>query len=210
MFDWNGTLLNDFSLHLRSLNAVLARFNIPLLSTSYAREIVMKSPEAMVAWFHTKGVPPSRTLKSIRALRDPVIEEYWNTVHLTRGAREMLDYCKSQNMKIAIVSGARETHIARRLKELEIEHYFNQVVGNVWGKKTTAMKSVLKQFGINHSEAFYVDDTYDGIQAAHLANVYSFGLTQNSYHSSYLIEDADPTYVVESFAELLEILKRGG
>lgn len=207
IFDYNGTLINDRHVHEGSAFAVFDAHSIVRPSVDILRSSVMKNINAMFTWFYAHGIPRSVTPQEIRAIRDAYFEEHRNTETVMEGAQETLEYWLNRNKKSVIVSGARREHILWGLRKFRLEHYFSEIVSDSWGKKKEALLRVLQTFGQKPRNAFYLDDTYDGLAAAVAANIPSYGITQASYHTELLMGKANPNGMVSSFKEFLDVLR---
>jgi phosphoglycolate phosphatase-like HAD superfamily hydrolase len=72
--------------------------------------------------------------------------------------------------------------------------------------KQEKLREIASRFGTKKNEAFYLDDTADGVQCAKEAGIAAFGFTQG-FNLEERIREAKPHHVVHSFHDALSIIK---
>lgn len=91
------------------------------------------------------------------------------------GIRELLAYLKKNNIKIALASSTRTEVVENQLKDADIFSFFSAVIG---GDKVKFSKphpeiylKACEELGVNPSEAYAIEDSYNGIRSAHAGNL---------------------------------------
>ena len=202
LFDWNGTLIDDVRIVYKSVEEIFKTYGLkPPSVETYRNEIV-----ANFMQFYSKyGIPEYATKEDLNKIRKRVLMEYWDSAKLHDNAVATIKELKRQGLKIRIVSGEVPEILEKRLKTFGIKYLFDVVKGGAWGHKEKALSETLKEFNLNPEQAFYVDDTFDGIGAAKNTGLATFGWTKG-YHSLKLIKNAKPDFIISSMNELRNII----
>lgn len=126
IWDWNGTLLNDISASLASVNDMLALRGKPPIDIDYYRDCI--------------GVPIVKFYEKVFNLENEdysvIIKQYNNgylfhldSCGLTDGAVDMLDYFAEKGIKQAIVSSSNNEQLQVNVKKYGIYDRFDAVLG---------------------------------------------------------------------------------
>ncbi len=126
IWDWNGTLLNDISASLASVNDMLAMRGKPPIGVEYYRDCI--------------GVPIVKFYEKVFDLANEdysvIIKQYNNgylnhlcDCGLTENAVEVLDYFASMGVKQAIVSSSNNEQLHANVKKYGIFERFDAVLG---------------------------------------------------------------------------------
>lgn len=126
IWDWNGTLLNDISASLASVNDMLALRGKPPIDIDYYRDCI--------------GVPIVKFYEKVFDLENEdysvIIKQYNNgylfhldSCGLTDGAVDMLDYFAEKGIKQAIVSSSNNEQLQINVKKYGIYDRFDAVLG---------------------------------------------------------------------------------
>ncbi len=126
IWDWNGTLLNDISASLASVNDMLAMRGRPSIGVDYYRECI--------------GVPIIKFYEKVFDLENEdysdIIKQYNNgylsrldSCSLTENALEVVDYFASKGVKQAIVSSSNNEQLCANVKKYGIFDRFEAVLG---------------------------------------------------------------------------------
>jgi len=202
--DWNGTLLNDLWLAYLSTEKIFEFFGVPVPTLrEYQNEI-----ESDFSKFYIHHGITNFDLTINNAIRMQVFEENWDKVglHDPKTAKHILMRMKQLGLKLAIVSAEIPEVLLRRIAQFDLGDVFDHVRGGAW-PKNEALAEVLIHFDVKPEEAFYIDDTHEGISIAKKLGMKTFGFTEG-YNTRERIIDAKPTYVVSSLEEAFFVLDR--
>ncbi len=202
--DWNGTLLNDLWLAYLSTEKIFEAFGVPVPTLrEYQNEI-----ESDFSKFYIQHGITNFDLNINNAIRTRVFEENWDRVQLhdPKTAKHILMCMKRLGLKLAIVSAEIPEVLMRRVAQFNLGEVFDYVRGGAW-PKNKALAEVLVHFDVKPEEAFYIDDTHEGISIAKKLGMKTFGFTEG-YNTRERIIDAKPTYVVSSLEEAFFVLGR--
>lgn len=89
------------------------------------------------------------------------------------GMVEVLNYAKSRNVRLALVTGKGIHSTAITLARFELQSYFEAVeTGSPHGpQKALGIRNVLRQLGISASESLYIGDAPSDITASRTAGI---------------------------------------
>lgn len=121
--------------------------------------------------------PALDTLSFKRDMRDYIIKN--GKVVFRKGAKELLDFLKQNNIKMAIASGSSRQTIDHHLGEVGAAHYFDAIVG---GKDIENGKPApdifllaAKLIGAHPKDCFVFEDSENGIKAGFNAGMKCIG-----------------------------------
>ena len=111
--------------------------------------------------------PTLDTLAFKRDMRDYIIKN--GKIVFRKGAKELLDFLKQNNIKMAIASGSSRASINHHLNEVNATHYFSAIVGGrdiVNGKPAPDIfLKAAKLIGAQPQDCFVFEDSENGIKA---------------------------------------------
>ena len=94
---------------------------------------------------------------------------------MKHGVHKILNYLKDNNKKIALASSTKRETVVNQLRDAGILDYFDEIVtGDMVTKSKPAPDIFLmacKKIGVNPKRAFAVEDSFNGIRAAHAAGL---------------------------------------
>lgn len=202
IFDWNGTLLDDFWLMTRAMQEIFRHYGVvPPSGETYRKEMNATSMLAIEKFYHDHGIPSHITLREMNEIWHRVTREHWRETELFIGAREVLEECGRIGVFCGLVSAEKKEILAERLRMFEIENRFQSVEGDAYDKRA-ALEAMLARAGIMSACAVYVDDTEAGIAHAKAAGMKTVGVA-SGYSSAERIIRANPDLFVHTVAELL-------
>lgn len=127
IWDWNGTLLNDLSASLNSVNDMLDSRNMPKIDADFYKECI--------------GVPIRKFYDRVFNMEKEdysVIIKQYNEGYLrhlpdcglTDGAREAIEYFCSCGMNQAVVSSSNNNQLCANIAKYKLDGCFDAVLGS--------------------------------------------------------------------------------
>ena len=193
IFDWNGTILNDLPFVFGSVCTIFDRYGVAQPTLQQFRDEIEAN---FMKFYYAHGIPKEVTADDLNKIRKEYFLAHWNDVSLHDEAREALAKCGKLVSNLAVVSSELYDVLKARLKQFELEKYFSSVRA-AYGAKEKLLLETVNEFNCSPEEAFYVDDTYDGISSAKNVGMATFG-TVNGYNSSRRVVEASPNFVISS------------
>lgn len=91
------------------------------------------------------------------------------------GVVELLEYLKKKNKKIALASSTRSEVVIAELRDAGILQYFDKVICGDMVQRSKPEPDIFikacKELAVEPEEAYAVEDSYNGIRAAHRARL---------------------------------------
>ncbi|MDP4098130.1 HAD family hydrolase [Paenibacillus sp. P96] len=168
IFDLDGTIGNTLPLCIAAFKKAIEPLAGKVLSDKEIIDTFGPSEEgtvqALIPDYYEQGVEDYlRHYRDLHAMCAAPFE----------GMREVLDYAKDQNIRLALVTGKGERSTKITLDMFGIRSYFEAIeTGSPQGpRKVEGIQSVLKQLGIASADSIYVGDAPSDIMASKEAGV---------------------------------------
>lgn len=101
-------------------------------------------------------------------------------VRYKKGAKDLLDFLKNHNVKMALASGSTRGSIFHHLKEVDAEHYFDVILGSEDienGKPAPDIfLNAARLMGVEPKNCYVFEDSDNGIKAGFAAGMKSIGI----------------------------------
>lgn len=201
VWDWNGTLLNDVEVGVNTLNDMLGRRSLPLLS---AEEYKDWFGFPVVDFYHKVGF--DMKAESLHVLSVDFVKTYDNyagQIGLNTYVPEVLAGIQEAGTQQYILSALREDLLQQMIHDFEIDSRFERACGsdNIYAAgKIERGQRMLATCGINPVETLMVGDT---VHDAEVAQALGFDcvLFSGGHNSEWRLREKAP--VIHSLEELL-------
>lgn len=196
IFDLDGTLVDSKLDLANALNQSLKYFNLQPLSHDKIYSLVGSGVRKLIG--------DALTLKGKFELFDGVFEYFLNyyynhlldNTRLYDGMIDVLDTLKECGKYLFVISNKSEIFSKKILKELGVEHYFEEIVGGDTfpNKKPNPQQvlEILKKYDAKKSESIIVGDSENDIEAGEAAGIavcwVSYGFRDRSILDKYYID----------------------
>jgi phosphoglycolate phosphatase len=167
IWDWNGTLLNDLSHCIASINSLLGKRRLPLLDITSYKE-VFSFP--VKDYYTAIGFDFSKEDFSVPA--HEFIEIYEAGVErcpLHPSAGNVLEYFRLKGCRQFVLSAMHQEMLERTLRHTNIYHYFEGVAGladHYAVSKKERGQQLIKKFHIEKNRTWLVGDTNHDFEVA--------------------------------------------
>ncbi|HBR58469.1 MAG TPA: hypothetical protein DEA22_13530 [Blastocatellia bacterium] len=172
LFDFDGTLLDSFSVHYAAYEAMFDRFEI-----SISREMFLSSYSPN--WYKTYeafGLEPENWEKANSIWLE---EADKHLPELFPGVREVLELLKPK-FRMGIVTSGSRSRVARDIRRIGIESFFETIItGDDIVKPKPAPESLelaLSELSLPPNQALYVGDAHADFEMARAAEVRFIGV----------------------------------
>jgi beta-phosphoglucomutase len=127
LFDLNGTMINDVEYHVQAWHKVVNDLGRNISIEEMRHQVYGKNEELLERMF-----PSKYTIDEMIAIGNEKEEKYriefLTSLKLMDGLMSFLNFCASNNIKLAIGSAAIMPNIDFVLDNLNIRHYFTSIV----------------------------------------------------------------------------------
>jgi HAD superfamily hydrolase (TIGR01509 family) len=208
LFDFNGVIINDESIHRELVEEILLGENLRPSTEDY-REVCLGRSDR----FCLRDILASRgrivaddyldKLILAKALAYRQRLEVLTELPIYSGLREFLDQLKAKNLLMAIVTGALGSEVDLVLERAALSSYFSLIVPGDMIKASKPQPDgyllAVDSLQLQPANCLVIEDTFAGIQAAKNAGIQVVGVA-NTYPFHLLQRRAN--WVVDSLAQL--------
>ena len=202
IWDWNGTLLNDMHLCVQTMNELLVKRNLPLLSVDGYKE-VFSFP---VRDYYAKiGFDFEREPFEIPALEFiSRYNEQMGGCSLHPDSLDVLKYFDSVGIRQFILSAMRQEELDANLKLHGVSQYFEHVFGLDDHYATSKIENghrLISDFNLNVDELVLIGDTIHDFEVASKLGCQCV-LIANGHQTKEILQETG-VLVVDRISELL-------
>ena len=203
IWDWNGTLLNDVDICVKSMNHLLEKRNLPLLDINRYKTVFgfpVKDYYAKIGFDFTKEnfeIPANEYMDWFHS--------YLPEAKLFSGAERILAFFKKQGYNQYILSAMEEKSLIINLREKGILNYFVSVagMGDVYANgKSERGKEMMTSLSVNPDEAILIGDTIHDWEVAKELGIRSLLLASGHQLESRLREKTENVVCSYPFGKL--------
>ncbi|SFG97875.1 haloacid dehalogenase superfamily, subfamily IA, variant 1 with third motif having Dx(3-4)D or Dx(3-4)E [Desulfotomaculum arcticum] len=127
-------------------------------------------------------------------------------MRIYEGLKTVLGELKKAGLKISIVSSNSIENINEFLKNSEINVFDNVYSSGSFFNKDRAIAHLMRKYNLNSREVIYIGDEIRDIIACKKSSVRIIAVSWG-YDSKELLEKANPDYLVDSPAQIIELIK---
>jgi phosphoglycolate phosphatase len=212
LFDLDGTLVDTAPDLIRAHNHVMKKFGYPSKSLDVLRNAVGSGAKAMMAkdngkwkWFDEK-IQNEMTDEFISFYEKNILHEST----LLNGVKEFLEWCKNQNISMAVCTNKTEFLAIDLLKKIGIYDFFEYVSGyNTFEYCKPDPRHLLKTIDILNGDkckSIMVGDSETDANAAKAAEIpmilLKYGYTEKKSEEIY------HNYLIKDFIGIEKIIKK--
>ena len=205
IWDWNGTLLNDLSASLTSVNDMLDLRGMPRIDADFYKECI----GVPIRKFYDRVFDMEKEDYSIIIKQDN--EGY--LLHLadcglTRGAREAIEFFTSCGMHQAVVSSSNNDQLCENIRKYSLDGCFDAVLGSAdfyAGSKIDRAKAYLEKTDGKSGKILVVGDLEHDADMAKELGADCVLLTSGHEHISRLERAKVP--LINDLFELIDYVK---
>ena len=208
IWDWNGTLLNDVDACVETMNRMLNKRNMNLLSRSVYKDIFTFPVKD---YYHTVGF--DFTEEPFEKLSIEYIDLYKKEAMkspLQEGSREALGFFKSENYKQIILSASEQLSLENQVEQRQISKYFDSIIGlnNIHAKSKTENAINYIKASEQFDRITLIGDTYHDYEVANAIGCNC--ILVNSGHQNLHLNRFNlnnNVVIIESLIEVLDLIE---
>lgn len=214
VFDWNATLFDDMEATHIATNACLAFFDIPPITLLEEQEIFTFP---LIHFYEKMGVSADHYLKHAEEVGE-IFHKVYNThkenCHLAKGAEELLQWLKENDVTCKILSNHVQTTLENDIDRFNIAHYFETISGNVnpatiisGMNKFERLESYLNENGYETKNSFIIGDSHEEPELARKMDMMCISIS-GGLLSPNRLQKYKKDYVIDCLTELPAILSK--
>lgn len=175
IFDMDGVLFDTERLCMDSWCVLAKEQGIPDMEIVFPKCIGRNAAdtEVIVSEYYGEGF-------DYESFRKQASDWFWqyikdNGLPIKTGVREILTYLKQAGYAVGLASSTRYSSVVNHLEEAGIMDYFSVIVTGDMVKHSKPQPDIYllacEKLGVEPKEAYAVEDSYNGIRAAHAAGM---------------------------------------
>jgi phosphoglycolate phosphatase-like HAD superfamily hydrolase len=214
-FDWNGTLLSDTNLVVRSETILMKHFGMPAHSLKRAQEhfqIPIRN------YWVSLGSTTEDFDKNEKEIGKIFYENYQkgeNACRTRAGAKTILKWLDEHKFRRIIFSNHTIPSIERQLSRLGIQKYIDAILARPEGdmshmrkrSKDIKLAKYVKNLKLKPKEVIVTGDTTEEIEIGKKLGYHTVALTGGNQSTKRLI-NAKPDYLINNLIELKDIIAK--
>lgn len=204
IWDWNGTLLNDLSLCLSSINSLLGKRALPLLNQSYYRE-VFSFP--VRDYYKDIGFDFDKEDFEIPAREFiDLFEAGVSECMLHPSAIDVLDFFRIKGTRQYVLSATQHALLEATLQHNKIISYFESISGlddHYASSKVERGLELFSQCNIDRKSACMIGDTIHDFEVAEALDINCVLIADGHQSKSRLLATGAP--VVDNLSQLPDL-----
>ena len=214
VFDWNGTLLSDTRACMDADNHILKVFGgRPVDLKTYRDTIIIPAINFYVA----HGCNREELTNNSQRLGE-VFHAFYEPraakCRSRKGARELLEWLSSNNIRAIILSNHTTKGIDFQIKRLGVKKHISEVVANsgldssMKGRnKKEKLEHYLSQHDVNPFDVLIVGDSMEEVEIGRSLGLTTVAISEG-YYSVARIKKSNPDFLIHNLMQLTDILKK--
>lgn len=208
VFDFDGTLVDSARGIIETEYVLLRELNLPLRTEEQIRAAIgLPLAQAL----HVGGNIPLDILdKASERYHELFFEVAPKYVTLFDGVRETLEKLESKKIPMAIATSRSADSLEVLMKAQKIDRFFNPCITadkvKIHKPEPEPVLEILRETGWKAEETLVTGDTTFDILMGNRAGCRTLGVTYGN-HSGETLLTANPTYLVDRFEDILNVLQ---
>ena len=210
VFDFNGTLFDDFEVAYGSVQEIFKTYSMPCPTSEQYREEISAD---YMEFYYKHGIPRMTIDDELNVIRNRFYKTNGGNAKIRPDVWITLCQLTFFQIRTAIVSAESETNLYRQLIcGGNLQRSFDLIKAESWGfrGKEEALLRVAEIFGEEPNQIIYVDDSVDGLTSAKNVGVVPVAFTNSTaYHSRHRLVEVTE-FEIEKISEIVNMFKKGG
>lgn len=198
IFDWSGTLSDNFHCFVKVCELMFKEYGL----TPISAEEIRLNIESPYMKFWNKYIP-EQTQEEEHKLYTKFIHQVGEP-ELYPGVKETLKDIHDAGYKILILSSDPISKLTAELKRSGLDGLISKFIGGIHDKKETLV-SLVKEYKFNKSHTFFVGDTGGEIEAGKFAGLKTIG-TSWGFQPRKILAKSAPDFLIDDIKEIKNII----
>lgn len=212
IFDLDGTLINTIRALNRTINLTLEKVGYAPIDQAHTKIFVGDGYKTFVerALIYSGDRELADLKKALAVYREAFQENCLYGIEAYDGMKELLEYLKGQNIKIAVLTNKAHAQAVDNIEMVYGKGYFDLITGEREGLKKKPDPAgawyTAKTLGVMPEECLYFGDTNTDMKTGIAAGMDTVGVTWG-FREREELEAFNPRYIADSPREVIGILK---
>lgn len=201
IFDFDGTLVDSLDKTIDIFNILADKFNFGKISKGEVAELKNLSSKELIKHLKIPFYKIPKVLSKARKQMSGEIEKLTPFANIPPVLKKMHE----ANFSLGILTSNSEENVSVWLRTHKMQDLFNfiHIEPNYFGK-THLIKKILKKYGMNKREVFYIGDETRDIDAAKQNQICSVAVTWG-FNSEEILLQYKPHYIAKIPEDLLTL-----
>lgn len=198
IFDWSGTLSDNFQCFVKVCEKIFSEFNRDLIS----EEEIKLNMIIPYMKFWNKYIPELSREKQCE-----LYEKYIYQIEdpkLYAGVEEVIKNLHDTGWNLFVISSDPVSKLTLETKKSGLFDRFKKIVGGVHDK-CEPMVGLVKEFGLDKNFTYYVGDTSGDVDAGKFAEIKTIGISWGFQHRD-LLSKSSPDFLIDDILEIKKIV----
>lgn len=201
IFDWSGTLVDDMGPVIEATNTVLEKYGV----APYDREGFRRSFRLPYREFYEE-VLPGVALEELEEHFRPAFDGATSLVTVLPHAREKLEWAKSRDLRMFVLTSMDAIAFARQLTEFGMQDFFEETYAGVLDKREL-IDQIIETHGLAKDETAFVGDMTHDIETARHGGISSIAVL-TGYHHAEVLAEVRPDITVPDLGVLVKMFDK--
>lgn len=201
IFDWSGTLMNNFSCFCKVCDLIFEELNIEKISEE---EVKQTFTLPYMKFWNTHI--PNLSKDEQDKLYKKYVHQAWES-EIYPNAKETLLFIEKLWWKMFVVSSDPISKLIPQIKESWMMDLMTKIVGDVY-EKWEVISSIVENYGLDKNKTYYIGDTSGDIDAGKKADVKTIWISWG-FQDKNLLSKSNPDFLIDDIIELNNILDNG-
>lgn len=198
IFDWSGTLSNDFIPVYEAIMNVFEKQGVKRISLDEFR----KEFELPYMNFWHKYLPEITKEETEKLFAEEIYKV--NEPKIYNGVKKLLNKLNKLNINSIVISSQLHEKVISEAKNYGIYNLFKEIKGGVHNK-IEIIQDILKKNNFSSEETLYVADMTHDIDAGKKVSVTTIAVTYG-YQSEDELKESNPDHIINKISELEKLL----
>lgn len=208
LFDWNGTVFDDFEAGVQAANHMFEYYGLPTISKHRFKKTF---DVPWIIFYEKNGV--KREWINISKHQKEYMKAYNSFSRKSKprkNIRKVFEWLKKNKILIGIVSAHIQGDIEKSLKRHNLNKYLDVVIGEETKEEagTTPNKKIklaLSRLKVSKNDVLYVGDTTHDMKIGRKEGFLTVGFV-NGWQSKEILTKVKPDYLIEDMKEIIDII----
>lgn len=205
IFDMDGVLVNNMSVHFEAFSAMAERYNISATEEMDFSHLNGRGNDEIINALFPSEIVAEKGVEALAAEKEAVYREiYAPKIQPQNGLRTLLGELNQRNIICAVGSSGPKVNVDFVLEKCNIEPYFSVRIS---GDMVTHCKpdpeiflTAAERLGLEPKDCLVFEDALAGVSAARAAGMKVVTLTTT--HTYEQLEASAPDLIIEDFSAL--------
>jgi len=206
IWDWNGTLFDDVSLCIESINYLLKTQKLPVLANKEAYQRVFRFP--IIQYYKAIGFDFQQ--RSFEQLAIDYMEYYQPrslSCSLYNGALDYLSCYKDKGYRQVLLSASKKEYLMKQVQQFPLQPYFHDILAldniHAYSKAELAC-AYIEQQGLLPEQLIFIGDSVHDYEVAQAVKASCILIANGHEHRSRL--DQTGAVVIDCIQDLNKVL----